>query len=179
MRLFIAVTLGEKQKTRLREGIEILRAQTDGGTFPRAENLHLTVVFLGELTQRRAADACAALEHITCKPFYVETDGPGTFQRDDGAICWLGIRANRMLDRLYCELCGELERRGFEVPSRQYRPHLTLGRRVQLKDTATLDRAAKAVGKLTIAVDGLTLMESIRIGGRLVYRPISVKKFEA
>lgn len=178
MRLFVAITLDEKEKARLRRGIEILRAQTDGGTFPRVENLHLTVVFLGELAQRRAADACVALEHITCKPFRVETDGPGTFQRDDGAICWLGIRANRALDQLYCELCGELKHRGFEVPSRQYRPHLTLGRRVQLKDTAALECAAKSVGKLTIAVDGLTLMESSRIGGRLVYRPVSVRKFE-
>ena len=52
MRLFIAIQLDERVKNALEHMQTALRKQRVAGNYTRAENLHLTLAFIGEYTDR-------------------------------------------------------------------------------------------------------------------------------
>ena len=67
MRLFLAILFEEPVKDRLCEAMELIRRSTRTSRLTRRENLHLTLVFLGEL--REAGKVREAMEEIRTAPF--------------------------------------------------------------------------------------------------------------
>ena len=65
MRLFLAILFEEPVKDRLCEAMELIRRSTRTSRLTRRENLHLTLVFLGEL--REAGKVREAMEEIRGK----------------------------------------------------------------------------------------------------------------
>lgn len=77
-----------------------------------------------------------------------------------------------VLDRAARALAGALDRVGLWMDPKPFRPHLTLGRQVRIRED--FDAAAWAAGlpALTCRVDRLTLMRSQRLQGQLAYTPL-------
>jgi 2'-5' RNA ligase len=78
-----------------------------------------------------------------------------------------------MLTRLQKELVKELKVEGFyDLDDHEYRPHLTLGRRVTTVREFDEKSFAAEIPVLQTDVTRLSLMKSERIGGKLTYTEI-------
>lgn len=167
MRLFFAAFFPEEVKDGLCAVMEKMRPCCPGGTFTRRDNLHLTLAFLGETGPEQAVSARAALKAICAEPFWLQIGGMGCFRREGGDIYWAGVEKSRPLTSLYDALNAELRARGLRTENRPFHPHLTLVRRAV--PDRMCDRGAFAVPVMRMRVEKISLMESRREEGRLVY----------
>lgn len=170
MRLFIAINFNENVKDSLCDSIARLKRMALKGNFTRRENLHLTVVFIGETNKVEAVKQ--AMDGVNAVPFELSVGGVGRFKRDGGDIYWAGVNKNIVLTDIYNRLCAKLFKKGFIMEDRAYKPHLTLGREVVLPKTFDEKEFAKSVSHSIMMVDSLSLMKSERINGKLTYTEI-------
>lgn len=174
MRLFLAILFEEPVKDRLCEAMELIRRSTRTSRLTRRENLHLTLVFLGEL--REAGKVREAMEEIRTSPFPLEIQGLGRFQRDGGDLYWAGIEPSLPLQNLYLELKNALAGKGIAVEDRPYRPHLTLARQAVEKPETPFYTLKNRLEPVKTKAAAVSLMKSERIEGRLVYTELCRKE---
>lgn len=167
MCLFVAILFSDHTLDQLFAACRRLRDCAGRGSFTRRENLHLTLAFIGE--SGREDELCRVLEKLEGEPFPLWVEGFGTFRREGGDICWLGLRRSEALLALHRQLSEGLERAGFPVERRPFRPHLTLGRQVLLPRGFDPRRFGGELPKITERVEAVSLMKSERIDGRLTY----------
>lgn len=174
MRLFLAILFEEPVKDRLCEAMELIRRSTRTSRLTRRENLHLTLVFLGEL--REAGKVREAMEEIRTDPFPLEIRGLGRFQRNGGDLYWAGIEPSLPLQNLYLELKNALAGKGIAVEDRPYRPHLTLARQAVEKPETPFYTLKNRLEPVKTKAAAVSLMKSERIEGRLVYTELYRKE---
>lgn len=174
MRLFLAILFEEPVKDRLCEAMELIRRSTRTSRLTRRENLHLTLVFLGEL--REAGKVREAMEEIRTGSFPLEIRGLGRFQRDGGDLYWAGIEPSLPLQNLYLELKNALAGKGIAVEDRPYRPHLTLARQAVEKPETPFYTLKNRLEPVKTKAAAVSLMKSERIEGRLVYTELYRKE---
>lgn len=175
MRLFIAVNFQNEVKDSLCGCIERLKENSVRGNFTRRENLHLTLAFLGETP--RADSAKRAMDAAAGVPFELSIGGFGRFRRG-GDIYWVGVEHSAALTALQASLCGELRREGFSLETREFKPHLTLGREVSLVPGFDREAFARAIPPMHMRVEKISLMKSERLNGRLTYTELYAKQLE-
>jgi 2'-5' RNA ligase len=135
MRLFVAVDLASGVRAALAAEQQRLLTELGGSSstlrLVRPEQLHLTIVFVGEVSDERAAAIGRELQRdVALAPFEVAFGGAGVFPpRGAPRVLWIGIRegASR-LARLHEVVAAMLEPLGVERDPRGYSPHLTIGR---------------------------------------------------
>jgi 2'-5' RNA ligase len=134
MRLFFAVAPPEAQRREIVRCVEDLRGELPGelrGRFTPAENLHLTLAFLGELDPARLPElTTAASTLVTRTGFEVEWGGLECFPNPARArVAALGVRRSaRELVELARALRAALPEALRPEEKRPLRPHLTLAR---------------------------------------------------
>ena len=167
IRLFIAFRFPDSVRRQLAQAAERLKACAETGRFTRPENFHQTVVFLGGIPRDRAADVRQIMDRL--RPGRTETvlEGLGRFPRPGGGIYWVGVRENPAVTQYYESLTRALGAAGFAVDQRPYRPHITLGREIILCREPDFTFPATKV-----PVTKISLMQSERNAGRLVYTPL-------
>lgn len=137
------------------------------------QNLHVTLVFLGETEGEdvRALVAQAKLVAEKHPPFKLKIKGAGAFPSlKSGRVLWLGVQAKSELLLLQREL-AEAMGADDDFPDREYVPHLTIGRlknKRNLVDTVS-PLAGEDFGK--VEVNELILYESKLAGSFPVYSP--------
>lgn len=175
MRLFIAILFNDEVKGELYNTVLRLKKAVLKGSFTKKENLHLTVSFIGE-TKRVEEVKQAMLNAINktmTKKFSLSFGGLGKFIRKEGDIYWVGVEKELSLWRLQRELVRELKEAGFyDIDDREYKPHLTLGRRVNVDTNFSAMEIEAGMIKMQQEVGKLSLMKSERIEGELVYTEI-------
>ena len=177
MRLFTAINFDERTKNELCDIIHSLKAQTFGGSFTLRENLHLTLVFIGETDKKQAA--IQAMSEISMKRFNMELSDIGSFHNEGGDIFWAGIKNCPALFALNRALTDNLEGNGFVLEKRKFNPHLTLGRRVRLlNNNPDFDELNKRLSSIHIPVEEFSLMRSGRINGKLTYNVIHLARLK-
>jgi len=94
------------------------------------DELHLTLHFLGELTDSELRSACRKLTEVQFARFSIELRGVGQFPFDGPArVLWAGIEWSSELRSLYEQLGNQLHAAfGFVPDERPYHPHVTLAR---------------------------------------------------
>lgn len=167
MRLFIATQFDDEVKDHIQAVQERLRRLDSRANFTRRENLHLTLAFLGEISEERLADIEEAMNAVETAPLELCFDRMGRFRRRDSELWWIGARGNRELERMQAELTARLRSKGFSLEERTFQPHLTLAREVRL--TRPPDRAALLGNPFAAHVDAMSLIRSQRLQGRLIY----------
>lgn len=177
MRLFIAVNFTDEIKDKLADCIRRLSRMIESANFTRVKNLHLTLVFLGEVPEARLGAVKRAMERAVSEDFEVRIGGLGRFRRRGGDIIYLGVEKNRALSVLHDSLRAELVKEGFIVEAREYKPHLTLGREAVVG--GGFNYADFRVPEMCMRVGEISLMRSDRINGILAYTEIFSKKLEA
>ncbi len=177
MRVFVAIELQEEVKGYLSRIQQIAVRHSSRGNFTARDNLHLTVRFIGEvdlslLSEIKAAITAAAGE---IKPFDLYTAGLGYFPRKNRVILWTGVKGDiTSLRQLYAGVEKHLVRIGIPQEDRGYTPHLTLGREIVLNSSVEAIEGELRFETKSIIVQRLSLMDSCREDGKLVYRPIYV-----
>lgn len=166
MRLFIAINFNNNTRSQLVALRDELRGKSEHGNFSTPENLHLTLVFLGECGTGATAAVKKAIDAVRFEPFNAAIERVGRFKHSGGDIWWAGLREDKQLMALQNEMSNSIRAAGFILETRKYSPHVTLGREV-LANTAPWK--IEAFGETVYTVD---LMESKHIGGKLIYMPI-------
>ena len=158
MRLFVAVALPEEIKrelTRLQESLK-KSCRNCPARWVSAENIHLTLNFLGEVVVSRLPDieravtqACAGIE---C--FDLNISETGAFPNlEKPRVIWVGMHGDlKRLVMLQKVLEQSLSALGFTPDTRGFSPHLTLARfqvpRPQTAlESAVTAREAQSLGK--------------------------------
>ena len=177
MRLFIAINFNDIVKAQLDQLTTKMKKNTRTGTFTRKENFHLTLVFLGEVeTPDGVMEAMnKAMEEITRERFSLYIEKIGRFTRKEGDLYWVGIQKNHQLKTIQEVLTKHLKLEGFVLEEREFKPHLTLGRKITFRseeDKKKLLEQLEPIAKLETSVGRISLMKSERIKEKLVYTEI-------
>lgn len=96
----------------------------------RAENLHVTLKFLGEVAEEKQDAVRAALSEIRSEqPVQLDFRGLGFFPNEKHPrVFWASIEASANLKTLAADIEGTMEKVGFPREHREFSPHLTLAR---------------------------------------------------
>jgi 2'-5' RNA ligase len=137
MRLFTAIELGDDVCARAGALVESLRRRADKAA-PRAkvtwvapDRMHLTLRFIGEVTDDKAEAIVAALRApLPLEPFDVRWEGLGSFPpRGAPRVLWVGVAIGKeALIEAEAAISDRLAGLGFPREDRPYSPHLTLAR---------------------------------------------------
>ena len=134
VRVFCAVELPPQVRARAADHAAQIRGLSTQvrASWPRADNLHLTLKFLGEIAKERVEALSNAAESAaqSVQPFNLTIEGAGAFPpRGFPRVLWLGINDNSGgLVRLQSNLEEECAAAGFAREERPFHPHLTLAR---------------------------------------------------
>lgn len=131
MRLFVAVNLPPDIRERLAaEQDRLRRAQADV-SWVRAENIHVTLKFLGETEEKRLDRIRPALFEVArgSAPFRIRVSGLGSFGGRIPRVVWVGVpEGAEPLSRLAKDVEAATARLGFPKEKRGFTAHITLGR---------------------------------------------------
>jgi RNA 2',3'-cyclic 3'-phosphodiesterase len=112
----------------------------------RVDGMHLTLKFLGEISASRLSEIEKALKEAAdgTGPLKIVVRGLGVFPGPKNPrVIWVGIESDDdRLCRLQERIDRALTRLGFPRESREFRPHLTLGR---VKSSQGVDGMMKAL----------------------------------
>jgi 2'-5' RNA ligase len=141
MRLFIAVNLPPEIRDRMAAVQDRLRRVQADVSWVRAENVHVTLKFLGETEEKRLKRICPALAEVARAgaPIPVGVSGIGSFGGRIPRVVWVGVGEGAAA---LVELAGCVEtalaRVGVPKDRRGFTAHLTLGRVRSPRNAETL-----------------------------------------
>jgi 2'-5' RNA ligase len=133
-RTFIAVELSKAIRDRLVELQECLSATAKDVKWVEPENLHVTLLFLGEVDDRELPAVCRAVQNaLAAQPaFPMTVQGAGCFPNPRRPrVLWVGIgQGVQQVVAVHDVLEEPLLALGcYRREERRYTPHITLGRR--------------------------------------------------
>lgn len=149
IRTFIAVDIGETVCARCEAMQETLGRSGADVKWVERENLHLTLLFLGEVDEREIHDVCRAVKD-TCAGiarFHAAIQGVGCFPNPRRPkVIWAGVgEGKEEMVALHDSLEAPLLELGcYRREERKYTPHLTLGR---VRGEDSTDRLAQALAR--------------------------------
>jgi len=133
IRAFIAIDLPSEVQDCLRQILTQLNEQM--GDVPvrwvAAENIHLTLKFLGDVSTNNIQVLTELLEAETAnqKPMVISVGGVGAFPKiRSPRVIWVGVEAPQELVALQRQIDSHTARIGYARDRRPFSPHLTLGR---------------------------------------------------
>ena len=172
MRLFIAINFPAEIKAAIAKIRAGLKETAFRGNFSLDENLHLTLVFLGECDVREVKAVKEVLDDTLFSKITLMLDKVGYFKRDGGDTWWIGMKENKSLSDLQADLSERLRQKGFMSENRKYFPHVTIGREVKMRSGLVRPK----VPQVSFNVTSIELMKSERINDKLTYTPVYSKR---
>jgi 2'-5' RNA ligase len=157
MRIFIAVDLSREAQREIKGLIERLKNKHWSVNWVKLGKLHLTLVFLGEIKQKKlsAVRFVCSSAASKIKPFKVSFKGLGVFPDFDWPrVIWLGLKGDlHSLSFLHKQIEKELEEKGFDFKTKPFQPHITLGRvrNARAGERRELGRQVKGMRKLDLS----------------------------
>jgi RNA 2',3'-cyclic 3'-phosphodiesterase len=131
IRSFIAIPLPPALRKRLGSLQQELQQRIPEMRPTALENLHLTLLFLGDQPpETLEAIGCLLLATgRSCPTFSLRLHRLGRFPpRGRPRVIWLGVQTPSPLTALHATLREDLLRFGLHLDTQSFRPHLTLGR---------------------------------------------------
>jgi 2'-5' RNA ligase len=183
VRLFLAIEICDAVRERAVEIVAAAKTSLPGTSAVRwipRENLHITLWFIGEAPEARAAAILAAINRpFETSSFDVHFEGLGSFPRSGTPrVLWLGVKKGaESLAALHGELATRLHALGLEPEPRPFSAHLTLGRVKSTRDSAPgreLRRQWQALEADAgiCRVEALTLFQSRLSPAGAAYHPL-------
>lgn len=172
MRLFIGIKTGcDDYLISLQDELK----KCGSGNFTLADNLHLTLKFLGETPPHLIKHIQEAMKRAAGEPLELELYGVKAFNRSGIVSAEVGgdIPA---LSSLVSRLEDALHILGIAKEQRPYRPHITLAR--EFNTAPGCDISSIPHGERRFTVGEFILFESTRQSGRLTYVPLYTQKLK-
>lgn len=182
LRLFVAVDLPETVK----ETLVAMQRGLAGAKWVTRDQMHLTLHFLGEVSEDRAELIHQALESVQAEAFMMALRGTGTFPSQGKArVLWAGIPANPLLIALHAAVGAALKQTGYQPEERPYSPHITLARFKEAPSALTLRQYLDNHRQFHVdsfPVEQFILYRSTLAPGGAIYQhehvyPLNVRKF--
>ncbi|MFW2440537.1 MAG: RNA 2',3'-cyclic phosphodiesterase [Arenicellales bacterium] len=162
-RLFLACWPDQSLQELLYDLAERLQLK-HGGRRTKKENIHLTLVFLGQVQQQKEQQLRQRLRLLDIKQFDLELDQAGSFTHC--RINWIGPSSvPQGLKELHSVLKRISHETGFHTDDRCYRPHISL-----LRDTRS--EIGQAINAVHWKVNRYCLIESRQKRGGMEYKVI-------
>ena len=176
IRTFIAFELPGVVHQQVGNAIQRLSFLGDRVRWSKPDGAHLTLKFLGDVSQEQVSEIGAVVQNVAQKsaPLMLTVTGVGGFpDLDQARVIWLGVQGDLDgLRDLHSHLEAELTPLGFEPERRKYFPHITLGR--ARRNAVSVDGARVGTfSPVHFRVDCLTLMKSELQPEGAVYSPLS------
>lgn len=132
MRLFVALEIPDPPRRDLRRRMDSVRDRLPRARWVDPDNVHLTLLFLGETAESDVPVLAAGLREAfaRCPPLEMRLVGGGTFPPGRPArVAWVGVEAPEELMTLQADVTrAAVETLGVEPEERPYRAHATLAR---------------------------------------------------
>lgn len=161
MKLFIAIQLSDVIKKVLVACMHDLKKQGVEGNYVPAQNLHLTLVFIGEYDDPMKVKNI--IEGVQVTPFRLGLSEKGNF----GNLLWIGVKGNQKLKTYVKNLRESLKEAGIPFDDDKFIPHITLIRKTVCKKAYQVH-----LSKAEMTVKKVSLMKSEIKNGKVVYREI-------
>jgi 2'-5' RNA ligase len=171
LRTFLAIELDKDTSHILYEIQNKLRENGVRGNYTRLENLHLTVKFLGEINIIQYNNTIKFINRIVqdYNSFVLTLNKIGKFDRRNRMIIWAGLFNNESLAGLHDNIDRELSSIIGLQQEKSYLPHITLVREAQYHGSFEYIMSKIGVIGHSFTAQGISLMESARLDGRLTY----------
>jgi 2'-5' RNA ligase len=165
IRTFIAIETGKAVRDRIIALQETLARTGAQVNWVERDNIHLTLLFLGEVDDRTLPELCRAVSENTCKhsPFAMSIETVGCFPNPRRPrVVWVGVGAGV---QEVCSLHDDLEESLLELgcyrrEERKYTPHLTLGR---IKSDRPAESLAMAIASHSTWKAGTTTVTEVLV----------------
>ena len=163
MRLFIAIKLNNEMKESLMDIQDTMRAYGVRGRETVAENMHLTLAFIGDYDDPDYVKS--VIDGIEVRPFELKLRGIGAF-RD---LWWVGIEDSAPLEAVVRRLRRGLADADVPFDRKKFSPHITIIRKAdgRLKDVPESE-LNQHFGS-SMMVDHISLMRSDRGKNGMIY----------
>jgi RNA 2',3'-cyclic 3'-phosphodiesterase len=170
IRLFVALGLPDGLTQRL----DGLHMALPGAHWVAPETMHVTLRFIGEVSQGEAADIDDMLARIAMPAFDLKVCGVGSFaSKGRLRTLWAGVEKSPDLSRLQAKVETACQRAGQMPEGRRFLPHVTLARcgRIREELAGPFLGAYAGFSSDPIRVDAFTLYSSQTGHDGPVYRP--------
>jgi len=132
-RAFVAVEITSEIRRKLSGVIDDLRCTGAHVGWVKPDNVHITFIFLGDITAESSAAVISAMDSVvlSARPVSCEINGLGYFgSRRSPRVIWTGVREGTPeLVELQTRLSVALKSSGLETAGEKaFVPHLTIGR---------------------------------------------------
>ncbi len=161
MRLFIGIRLSDNMKKALVACMHDLKKQGVEGKYVPAQNLHLTLAFIGEYDD--PGKVKNVIEKVPLPQFRLSLSEKGNF----GNLLWAGVKGNQKLKTYVKDLRTALKNAEIPFDNDKFVPHITLIRKAASKKPYEMH-----LPKAEMTVEKVSLLKSDRKDGRVVYREI-------
>ena len=163
MRLFIAINLNDEMKDAIMDLQDALWDNGIRGRETPAENMHLTLAFIGDYDDPDLVKE--VVDSIEIRPFDITLRGIGTF-RD---LWWAGIEGSAPLMAVSRRLRRALAEAGIPFDRKKFSPHITMVRRAEgSPGDVPADEIEQCFG-VSMTVDHISLMRSDRGKNGMIY----------
>jgi 2'-5' RNA ligase len=164
IRTFIGVDVGPAIRDRLVALQGTLGEAGPDVKWVEQANLHVTLLFLGEVEDRQVAKICTMVAETTAnqESLRISVEGVGAFPTPRRPrILWAGIADGaEALVALHDDLEKPLSKLGYRREERRYKPHITLGR---IRSAAPADGLARALTQQATWKGGETLVRELHV----------------
>jgi 2'-5' RNA ligase len=167
IRAFIAIEISDE----VREGLKALQQDLKrtgarvGWVAP--ENIHLTLVFLGDVFRSQVEPLANVLDVVAAEivPFRYEVAGSGFFgSLRSPRVIWVGVNEQgNAVTEIQARAVAAVREVGLKTEDRPFHPHLTLGRirsAGRVEELTSLLASAKSTTFGSVEVRRLLLMQS-------------------
>lgn len=129
MRIFFALDIPAEIRAKMTEFMERARLYAPGARWARVEGLHVTLKFVGHVSEAKVEEMKTALTSLEAAPFEVGFEDAGFFPNERSPrVFWIGVHAGEALAQLAANIDQALAGVGIAREEKPYRPHLTLAR---------------------------------------------------
>jgi len=150
MRAFIAIDIDEDVK----KEIQRLQYKCDGIRWLRSDQIHLTLNFLGELSEETVQNLISKLKKIEIHNFIISLDSCGFFPSPKRpSVFWIGVILNPFLMALKKNIDESVLSCSIELENRPFKPHITIARISKITEhdiTKIAKRAKNFSAKFTV-----------------------------
>jgi len=188
LRAFIAIELAPEHKGIIASFESGLKStEPPGLRWVKAELLHLTLKFLGVITQSQAQEVSQAISRVTDEnhPFQLQFTGTGAFPNWRSArTLWMGLNKSSELAVLFQQLDAALGTLGFFPEDKPFSPHLTVCRVSDTADPRKVQQLQKEFDAFPTSslplwkVNEVVFFKSVLKPGGPIYTPISRHNFK-
>jgi 2'-5' RNA ligase len=164
MRTFISVELPDEVKKNIVELINEIKDAGPGVKWVKAENMHITLKFLGWVEDKKLDDLIEFIAKAAAGSgsFKAKFEGLGAFPEGKSPrIVWVGtVEGGDKLCSLAKGIEETLSEAGFRSEEREFKPHITIGR---VKERKGVDKLKEKIKSIKDAKFGEAVVDRVHI----------------